>query len=72
MPELLPFGKEAKDNVAQLARWKRVLLYYVIVIEGSMQSHFLVLRSFMLAIRNANFFDLLFKGINEVLIMFSL
>ena len=30
-PEPLPFGKEARDNVAQLAGWKTVILYYVTV-----------------------------------------
>ena len=36
-PGPLPFGREASDNVAQLAGWKRVILYYVTVIKGSMQ-----------------------------------
>ena len=35
MPEPLPIGEEARDDVAQLAGWKRVILYYVTVIEGA-------------------------------------
>ena len=33
-PEPLPIGKEASDNVAQLAGWNKVILYYVTIIEG--------------------------------------
>ena len=36
-PEPLPFGKEAKDNVAELAGWIEVIIYYVTIIEESMQ-----------------------------------
>ena len=36
-PEPLPIGSEASDDVAQLAGWKTVILYYLTVIEGSMQ-----------------------------------
>ena len=36
-PEPLPIGEEAIDDVAQLAGWKMVILYYVTVPEGSMQ-----------------------------------
>ena len=36
-PEPLPFGNEATDNVAELAGWKTVILYYLTVIEESMQ-----------------------------------